>query len=257
MSATGLSDPHFYAQSLRENAKILRVGNFTNAAKILEDVANRIELDSLSSQFLEESYKGFEAAILQEYSKEKWELDIFNDVDAIITKGSPAFKDALRLLRNTVEPQTICNTIFQLAKSQQDITTHVHLLCYSYLIMIEGVYGNVMRFLYAYHVKKSRVTTKLWKIAEEFVKDGTASSLLIGWNSTIRNAIAHATYYIDYQNNMIKFVDKRKTKNIPFGEFLELVKKAGGVSPAVVVDLILRILVPLNFAEVKQVSSIS
>jgi hypothetical protein len=135
----------------------------------------------------------------------------------------------------------------------------MHLLGYSYLILAEGVYDAVMRFLYALHLKLGIVTTEIKDIVARFTTDKVGLALLDAWNPTVRNAIGHATYFLDAQTQTIQFEDHRahSTVNLTFDQFRELVAKMSNIGVAVSVLLIIRILIPLNLSEVSRVLGLS
>ena len=258
MNTSGLENPQYYAERLRDYAKILQVGKFVNPPNILNDVAARIESNLLTARSLNESYERLVAFVWEESSNRPWEADVLNDADAMIKKGLPKIMDALALLRSAVQPQTTCDQIISLASSQQNKTLRMHLLCYVYLILVEGVYDEVLRFLYVHHLKLDTTNAEIKDIATRFAHDRVGESLLSGWNPTVRNAIGHATYYFDTEAEMIRFEDHRANKVEPlsFADFVGLVEKVVSVGPAVVVLLMLRVLVPLNFREVSRVLGI-
>jgi len=135
----------------------------------------------------------------------------------------------------------------------------MHLLCYAYLILMEGVYDGVMRFLYAHHLGLGMANTELKDIKTRFTKDAAGLSLLSVWNATVRNAIGHATYYLDAQTETIRFEDHRSHNppvTLSFDELRVLVVETSSIGTALAVLLILRVLVPLNFGEVSQVFSL-
>ena len=111
----------------------------------------------------------------------------------------------------------------------------------------------VMRFLYACYLNVGTVTTEIKDIVARFAQDGVGLSLSAGWNTTVRNAIGHATYYLDTQTTTIHFEDRRasSTASLSFDQFRELVSKMFDVGIATAVLLILRVLIPMNFREVR------
>src|SRR5208282_1770264 len=80
----------------------------------------------------------------------------------------------------------------KLGYTETDLILEVHLYCFIYLIEIEGVYDQNLRFLYAHHKGIENTEAELKDIRTYFLNEGLGKSLFECWDPTVRNAIAHA-----------------------------------------------------------------
>jgi hypothetical protein len=130
--------------------------------------------------------------------------------------------------RNTIGD--IADEITTFAKSNRKIM--FLLCCYSYLIMVEGVFDEICRALYFFSKLTKTHTPKgseiLQKSVKQIMKDFTVVPLFLqNWEEkkNIRNAIAHATTYFDAEKDEVRFIDKQagydKTKSL--NDFLLIV----------------------------------
>jgi hypothetical protein len=109
MASESLQTPAFYAEKLREYAKVLGSGNFVDAPAILDNLATDIDARKITGQMIDEGYKQLLNSVWREFCQEPWQSSILNDADTIITKGSPKFIEARRMQDDTIQPQTTCN----------------------------------------------------------------------------------------------------------------------------------------------------
>jgi hypothetical protein len=251
MSREKTLDPDFLASRLREYAALLQVGQFPDTAQILKYFASTIEAQAANDKFYQENYPKLEAALQREFAQGvRWRPRLLDDADAII-KGAPVALDTLRILERTKLQQENLNRILATAIKETDEVAQIYLLCFIYLLLVEGIYDEVMRFLFALHGKLLTTEADLPSVRTEFIKDGVAGTLFDGLNSTVRNGIAHATFSIDIVAKQIMFEDRRSNNREPmsFDQFRDLCQKVFDVGTAVQVLLILRVLVPLNYVE--------
>jgi hypothetical protein len=108
-----------------------------------------------------------------------------------------------------------------------------------------------MRFLYALHGNQPTAKADLFSIQTQFSQDGVGTTLFDGWNRTVRNGIAHSTFTVDDATKQVLFEDRiaQRTQIMSFSDFEELTRKLFDVGTAILVLLILRVLVPLNYGE--------
>ena len=244
------------ATKLREFATFLSVGAFFDAPNILNNISTVIERGEATEPMLQETFEKLKQSTWREFCDEAWKKPILDQVESILVKGSPSFTSALSILEDAKAPQETCTQIMRLAATQNSNLVRMHLYCFVYLILIEGVYDQVLRFLYALHTKSPSSNADTKSICENFKRDNMANALIDGWNPIVRNAIAHATYLLDANSEMANFED-RKAHNwvqLPFTDFSLLVHKVLHVGIAVSTVLIARIMVFVAFNEAIKVA---
>ena len=99
-------------------------------------------------------------------------------------------------------------------KTIKDKNVIFHLHCYTYLIIIEGIYDELTRILYFLNVASpnfipSLADLKLMSVYEIQRKLGTKPVFLkkLADKKHIRNAIGHATTYYDSKNDVVQFIN--------------------------------------------------
>lgn len=242
---------------LRGFAETYRIAALPNAANILDDVSSLVESGKATRSTLDEAYQELTDAV-----RKDWRIhlarrkDVLDDVDAILSKHSPSptTLDALKAMLSSDKALHTCTEIIALsnrvADREGDIEVVMHLLCFVYLILLEGAYNSTLRFLYAHYLQLSHTRANIADIRKKFDKDHIGRSLFEGWNRTVRNAIAHATYSLDKGSLMVEFEDQDGTKQrLRIPEFQALVRNVYDVNVAVLVLLILRIFVPPILSE--------
>jgi hypothetical protein len=244
------------AAKLREYATILSAGAFVDAPNILNSIATTIERGEANEQMLQTTLAKLKESIWREFCDEPWKKPILEQVDGILMKGSPSFTTALSMLEEAKEPTVTCAHIMRLVATQTSSLIRMHLYCYIYLVLIEGAYDQVLRFLYAIYTKSPVSNADIRSISDNFKKANMASALIDGWNPAVRNAIAHATYSLDANRDMANFEDRRAHNSVPlsFTDFALLVHKVYHVGIAVSTILISRIMVFVAFNEALKVS---
>jgi hypothetical protein len=244
------------ATKLREFAMVLSVGAFVDAPKILNSIADTIEKGEADQPMLQSTLAKLKDSIWREFCDESWKKPILEQVDGILVKGSPNFTTALSMLQDAKEPTETCANIMKLVAAQTSSLIRMHLYCYIYLVLIEGSYDQVLRFLYAIYTQSPSSNADIRSIADNFRRMNIGSALIDGWNPTVRNAIGHATYHLDTVHNTVTFEDRRAHTSVPlsFNDFSLMVHKIYHVGIAVSTILICPIMVFVAFNEVLKVS---
>ena len=255
LMSQGLSSLPQIAAKLREFATILSVGVFVDAPNILNNIATVIERGQATEQIFQQTLEKLKQSIWREFCDESWKRPILDQVDGILAKGSPTFTDALSILEKSVAPTQTCTQIMKLVAMQNSNLIRMHLYCFTYLVLIEGVYDKVLRFLYALHTQSPSSNADIQSICKNFKAANMASALIDGWNPTVRNAIAHATYSLDANSGMINFEDRiaHSSVQLSFERFSLLVHKVFHVGIAVSTVLVGRIMVFVAFNETTKV----
>lgn len=246
------------AADLREFALLYRSGGLaalSNAASILDDISLLVESGKATKPVLDEAYRKLTDAVWKDFLAVAYGKDILDDVDAILRIPSPTMMDAVNLMQSSRTPTRTCSQIIKLSnrllERETNIQVTMHLLCFAYLLLLEGTYDNTLRFLYAHFLRLSNTRADIVEIKNRFDKAQVGRSLFEGWNRTVRNAIAHATYSLDTSSGMIEFEDQQsgRKEHLTLHDFTALVGRTYDVVVAVWVLLILRIFVPSTLSE--------
>lgn len=106
----------------------------------------------------------------------------------------------------------------------------LHLYCFSYLILVEGVFDEVARILYFLKtvtpakvpIAQELERINVWDVYNEL---DPKPIFLDNWveKKRIRNAIGHATFYYDSEKQEIQFVDKQADydRTLTLNRFME------------------------------------
>jgi len=238
------------ASDLHGWANLFQTGSLPKVSSILENVSEKMKSGQIDDRMLGETLTDLQKSFWDEFcGGVGWKKDILDDIAAILKKGSPKLDLAMTILQRTKSPQDTLMRVSVAAMGQKDALTQLYLLAFLYLVLIEGIYDETMRFLYALHLHLSSSNTGLDEIKKRFIQDKVGLSLFNGWNRTVRNGIAHATFSLDPNTNTAQFDDQitKKTETLTFDGFRTLSQKLFDVPTAVQLLLILQVLAPANF----------
>ena len=141
-----------------------------------------------------------------------------------------------------------------------DDKTCFHLICYSYLIIIEGIFDELIRviyFLFSLRNGNSVSIDRLKKLEVRQIYDKIDPKPIIlkNWSEKkhIRNAIGHAKVYYNQSKREITFVDdygkfESFKKTFRWEEFIELLAELESASEAFILFTLLLKLHDLLFA---------
>jgi hypothetical protein len=261
MSTEKILTPDYFASCLQEYVAILQIGQFPETAQILKCFAKVIQAEAANGKFYDENYPKLETALRREFCLgTNWQPRLFDDTDAIIKEASldpEKLLMPLKLMELTNIRQENVNKIMFAARKETDEVSRIYLLCFVYLLLLEGIYDEFMRFLYALHKRLPTTKADLDSIRTQFSKDGVGATLFDGWNRIVRNGIAHSTFTVDDTAKQVLFEDREKKELMSFSDFEELTRKLFEVGTAVLVLLILRVLIPLNYRDALKSQSTS
>jgi len=255
MSTEKTFDPKYLARCVYGYADLLLVGRFPAAAQILKSFAKVIEAKAADNKFYDENYPKLETVLRKEFCLDNsWRSTLFEDTDAIIKAASQAPEElqiALRLVEPTKVRQEKVNRIMFVATKETNEVSKMYLLCFVYLLLLQGIYDQFIRFLYALHKKLATEEANLRSIKTQFIQDHVGATLFDGWNRIVRNAIAHSTFTVNETAREILFEDRiaHDKKLMSFSDFEELTWRLFDVGTLVLILLILRVLVPMNYRE--------
>ena len=122
-------------------------------------------------------------------------------------------------------------------KKIKDKNLRVHLLCYSYLLIVEGLFDELARILYYFEEVSTGSTPSVRDLQKITVWDILKAvkpppTFLQNWDEKkhIRNAIGHARAFYDAANNEIRFVDIfEKEAKITYDETISI-KRFGEIT---------------------------
>lgn len=278
------------ADFIHDIAKELEAEEFVEPPKILNAISDIIERGEITESLIHSTFAKLQESLRNEFCDEQWKEPILTQTTQILDKGSPNFMQALRILKEINVPQKTCNQILALASAQmQDRTISnlmqafrtvdetkaprktfnqildqtipqtvqdvvlimMQLACFVYLIYTEGVYDNIMRFLYAIYKRRPARASNLKSVCDNLTKAKVGSALIDGYNPTVRNAIAHASFLLDTNSLTATFVDQRSNKceKMSFDDFWLMVAKVLNVGIAVSTILWGRIIIAVAFNE--------
>ena len=242
---------------LREFAETYRSGGLAalpNAANILDDISSLVESGKATRSTLDEAYQKLTDAVWKDFLAAAGGKAVLDDIDAILSRPSRTTLDALKAMLSSDKALHTCAEIIALsirvADREANVEVVTHLLCFVYLLLLEGSYRSTLRFLYAHYLGRPYKRTKIVDMKKRFDEDHIGRSLFEVWDRTVRNAIAHATYSLDKSSLTVEFEDQGGTKeHLTIPEFITLGLKTYGVVAAVPILLVLRVFVPLILSE--------
>lgn len=236
-SLNDLSDAFREKGYVETSQKIIEFSKILDMQKIPQDFENR--WISVVSQFEKEFARG-----------NKFRAQCLNDVAKIIVtaiknigKDFPTkLLEIYNLFRNmrigkyTIEK--IGNIINNL-KGSKFMEERFYLLCFAYLITIEGIFDDCVRILFFLWMNSRGLSLKFQQvkemkvkdISEQFVQNGFLPIFLQNWEEKnhLRNSIGHARFEFDSNKNLMRFIDFNPWKNIvtydhflSFNQFAEI-----------------------------------
>ena len=166
---------------------------------------------------------------------------VFNEVKEIVigafNRTHPEFfikySEILPILNNIKNAKDVCGDIADETDSTKKSYSKVdfYLTCYSYMILVEGIFDEICRALYFFSklskTNAPKASTVFEKQVRKIIKEfDPVPVFLENWEEKrhIRNAIAHATTYYDPVKDEVRFVDtlspSHYDKTMKFRDFL-------------------------------------
>jgi hypothetical protein len=154
-------------------------------------------------------------------------------------------------------------TIDEISKVIQTVTrqeARFHLICYSYLIIVEGIFDELVRIIFFFSaLKKGKEVTisdlTKMEVKDIFKKIEPKPIILKNWweKKHIRNAIGHATVNYDLSKNQITFIDNYAEppfeRNYRFQDFIEILAELESAAEAFILFMLLLKVKDVLFAE--------
>lgn len=215
-------------QIAKEMADVFRSRGYVKTAKEAENFGN-ILLESKFPADIASKFNKLINIFADEFNDsltqgKDYRVRVFEEIEEIIVgaadrtypKFFSAYSEISPILLAIKDGRTtigdIADEIVSIAKSNRKIM--FLLCCYSYLIMVEGVFDEISRALYFFskltvsHVPKA--SSILRKDVNEILKEFRVLPVFLeNWEEKkhIRNAIAHATTFFDSEKDEVRFVD--------------------------------------------------
>lgn len=209
----------------KTSSEILEYCKILDGTTIPSDFINRLNstFDTLEKDFSES------LPIEKDYRKR-----CFRDIKSIIVNAgrkSSFFKQSLLiilpLIKRMGDTRKITSSIAKGLVNIKDREIRAHLNCYTYLIIVEGLFDELARMLYFLRsISEGKTPTlkdvekmEVWDIYNSFK---TKPVFLENWEEKkhIRNAIGHAGTYYDYSKDEILFVDRDWNITLSMVEFI-------------------------------------
>jgi len=233
-----------------KQANLFQQKGYLKTAKEISTFTNILKGDKIPDDFLKKLelvfnvfHSEFEKkiAIGQDYRK-----DVFQEIADITLKAigrmgtdyPQALIKILPLFQRLTKGQKITGEIAEELDREgiRDKNVIFHLYCYTYLIIVEGIYDELARILYFLTVVSPSCVPSLNDLEMMTVKTiketlGTTPVFLKKWDDKnhIRNAIGHARADYDSTKDEVRFIDinmRDRTKwdsgIIPLKEFLKM-----------------------------------
>jgi hypothetical protein len=216
-----------------------------------------------------ESFNQIKAVTTREEFRDRWgtrsSYGFFDGIDNLFSRLTHK-RSAIeigQLLKGTVEIMNTLDetdrklkTLRALMKTAQP-PANFHLLCFLFVLAMEGYYDELVRFVYA---AEELISTgqmphadelRFKPVAEMKESISVGSEVVLGiWEKghRIRNAVAHATFYYDDSTKRMRFVDvDSKSKQVKFEETLTHADVAGLYQKIGIIGAALHVLLALLF----------
>jgi len=239
-----------YSDSKRRIAEIVKLSNlfkkngYTKTATNISSFTNILKGDNIPSDFLKRLDSAFRVFQIEFEKKisvgQRYRKDVFEEIaDTTLKAIARLGKDYPRALL-TIFPlfqalnrgTKITSQIGNFINSNKcgDKNVEFHLYCYTYLIIVEGLFDELARILYFLTVASSSnlpSLNSLRSMTVNTIRDQLGSSFVFlkKWDDKrhIRNAIGHATAFYDHVKDEVRFIDRSWDSGIiPLKEFIKM-----------------------------------
>lgn len=245
-----------YSDSKRRIAEIRRLSDlfkrngYTRTATGISSFTNILKGDSIPSDFLKRLNLVFRVFHIEFEKKipvgQKYRKDVFEEIadttlKAIKRLGKdyphalltifPLFQALNRGTKITSQIGNFINSkMYARPDKCGDKNVEFHLYCYTYLIIVEGLFDELARILYFLNVASPGNLPSLNSLKSLTVytirrRLGSSFVFLKKWDDKkhIRNAIGHATAFYDPEKDEVQFIDRSWNSGvIPLKEFIRM-----------------------------------
>ena len=252
------------AKRLRTYAGTLEGGGLRSISQRVLQWADKVQADDFVN--VVQDYKSF----LDEFKREATQGDpkqvrIYEALKEIL-ESAKGKSISLTQLDSIVQPtrgaqQAVAQVIKSFQSKGLTIEQSFYGLCFAYLLMVEGVYDKVMRYLLAWckwPVDIAELPEKINPMMAELLKIGSYEVLFEDYHRRIRNSIAHANFWFDATLSMAIFDDVNPDDpndkfhcEKPYDKFVQTVVGLYSVLFLFQVALLMIIFVPVTLLEAK------
>jgi len=236
-------------EDLLQMSAFFKEGNYVETSSRIEKIVRFLEMTKLDTSRFKAELVDVISNFRREFTQNnKFRQECFQQIESIIASAlleqkSGFYNKLLELyplIRSLREPSQNIDTIkkvFLNLDARKFERERFYGLCFLYLIVIEGIYDEWMRILYALKMAAEGINVSLndvrkktlWDIRGEFRKVGVSDILFEGWEEkNIRNAIGHARFSYDENTKQMTFVNigprtgiEKYRRSFTYNEFVE------------------------------------
>lgn len=268
-----------YSNREKRRTEILNISNvfrakgYVKTAEWIGGLSNCLAKDKFPADKLFEEYFDTFAVFTREFRDKFTTGQVFrvnscNEINALIADvikrvGFVNFNQTIgaidSILGDLIAGKKKISEIAEILEKQKDKKSKLsfHLLCYAYLIMVEGIFDELTRILFFLKESSSGdpATMKKLEIAEIYRKMNQKPVFLNNWTEKkhIRNAIAHAKAFYEV-GERVRFIDDKNPNDpydstMPWQRFIEIYSELEDSVNAFILNLFLLRLFDLLFAK--------
>ena len=239
-----------YSDSERRIAEIVKLSDlfkhngYAKTATHILSFTNILKGDNIPSDFLKRLDSVFKVFHIEFEKKipvgQKYRKDVFEEI------ADTTLKAIARLGKDYPKALMTIFPLFQALNRGTKITSQIgnfinsnkcgdknvefYLYCYTYLIIVEGIFDELARILYFLNIASPSnfpSLNSLERMTVDTIRNQLGSSFVFlkKWDDKrhIRNAIGHATAFYDPVKNEVRFIDRSWDSGIiPLREFLKM-----------------------------------
>lgn len=221
------------AELFKERGYTTTANEILNFVSILEEKIIPLDfLDRLASVFGVYEKEFVEELSIGKNYRQRCLWEIVTTVLEALKRTPSNFSQSLNvihpLLTRLSHGREITETILDEINTVKSIYIRLHVLCYCYLVIVEGIFDECARMLYFLKiVSDNNIPTlkdvenmSVWKVLRKFKGRPV---FLEKWEEKkhVRNAIGHAQVYYNEIEQEVRFIDKKWDKTFSTEEFIE------------------------------------
>lgn len=215
-------------QSLIDLSEVFHDKGYVRTSKKIRKISRILDLQKLPQDF-EKRWSAVVTQFEQEFAQgNKFRKQCLGEIVKIIVvaikKVGTTYPKRLlviyKLFRNINMGRGTIGNIGEIVDNLKDpklLRERFYLLCFAYLIMVEGIFDDCVRILYFLWAASRGSSLRFQKvkemkvkvIKEEFKKCGFSPIFLRNWKmkNSLRNAVAHARFEFNPNSKLMHFTD--------------------------------------------------